>query len=822
MRFVEVILPLPVPGTFTYKLPEDKTPPPNLVGCRVIVQFGKRKIYTGIICKEHDQAPNGPYRPKEVLDLVDDQPVATLAQLHFFQWISSYYMCTLGEVINAALPAALKMSSESYIAVNPETDLDEIDLSEKEHTILNHLQSGNLKLNDVADLLDLKSAYPYIKSLREQEVIQVFEQVKDKYSPKTETRIRLAPEYLKEETLDELLVTLEKKKKQIDVLVAYLGEVPVLDQPGTNSVGITRKKLLDLNVSDSSVRTLVKNGVLVQWEEIVSRFPEIPEGLSEPSPLSPAQQSAKDSILAQFQQKDTVLLKGITGSGKTELYMSMIYDVLANDGQVLYLLPEIALTTQIIKRLSKVFGDRFGVYHSRYSDNERVEVWQKVLDGTYQFVIGARSAIFLPFSDLSLIIVDEEHESSFKQYEPAPRYHARDAAIYLATLYHAKTLLGTATPALETFHNALEGKYGYVRLDERYGQINLPKVVFANLTRERKQRKLKGNFTSQLLEAIQARLEKKEQVILFQNRRGYAPYLTCHNCGYIPKCPHCDVSLTYHMHQEFLICHYCGYKTGMLSECVQCQSQELRTVSFGTEKIEEELEILLPEARIRRMDLDTTRSKYSYQRIIDDFEAGEIDILVGTQMVSKGLDFDKVTLVGVFDADRMIHFPDFRSHERAYQLIHQVSGRAGRRAISGEVVIQTNDPDQPMLGFVRHHNYEAFYQSEILERENFHYPPFYRLITITLKDAEKATCAQAAQFMAMELRRSLGDMRVIGPVEPIIGRIRNQYLFDITVKIEKQGINLRTLKEFLLNSRNLLQSQRLYKGVRVIFDVDPI
>jgi len=820
LRYLEIILPLPLPGTFTYKASPVLYPNP-VIGARVIVQFGKRKVYTGII-HSYSEHPPADYTPKEIMDLVDDEPIVTPTQLQFFEWMSAYYMCSLGEVINAALPAGLKVSSESILSINPEINLEELELTEKEEAIINHLISGDIKMSDVNKILDIKSPYGYVKKLKSKNAIQVFEQVKDKYSPKKETWIRLNSHFLEDGLLDELSNELESKPKQLDVLVNYLQLVPVFDSPSLNEAGTSKKSLTDKEVSVSSLKTLIKKGVFEEYEKIVSRLDGIDSDSEYSLNLSADQKEARSAILKFFQSKNTVLLKGITGSGKTEIYISLIQDILENGGQVLYLLPEIALTTQIIKRLKKAFGDQFGVFHSKYSDNERVEVWQKVQRGEYNFVVGVRSAIFLPFSELSLIIIDEEHETSFKQYEPAPRYHARDAAIYLATMYHAKTLLGTATPSLETYQNALEGKYGLVKLEQRYNDVSLPKVEFANLVKERKQKKVKGNFSSTLLEGIKATLEKQKQVILFQNRRGYAPYITCHNCGYIPKCPHCDVSLTFHSHQNLLICHYCGYRSEMITTCVQCDSNELKTMSFGTEKIEEELQILIPEARISRMDLDTTRSKYSYQRIIDEFERGDIDILVGTQMVSKGLDFDHVELVGVFDADRMIHFPDFRSHERAYHLIHQVSGRAGRRNEQGLVIVQTNDPEQPILSHIKRQDYDGFYRTEILERESFHYPPFYRIINVTIKDFDKKLAGDAAQFYAREIRRQLGNMRVIGPVEPIIGRIRNQYLYNITVKFEKHGLKVPALKEFLLNSRNMLTSQQLYRGVKVIFDVDPI
>ncbi|MFY0599037.1 MAG: primosomal protein N' [Cyclobacteriaceae bacterium] len=819
MKFAEVILPLPLKGTFTYRLPANSSLHPAQ-GCRIIVQFGKRKIYTGIVHHLHDHAP-AEYQPKEILDIVDSSPVFTPIQIELFQWMSDYYMSTLGEVVNAALPSGLKITSESYIALNPDMDFEELELSEKEQLIINNLKSSDMTLDELAGLLETKSAHRHVKTLSSKNAIHLFEKVKDKYQPKTESRIKLHSNFVSELQIQSLFELLEKKPKQTDVLLAYLKATNVLDSISNNEIGISKKELAEQS-SSSSISTLVKNKVLVEWKQKISRIPYDPNADKSIPVLSEDQERAKTEILEQFEHKSTVLLKGITGSGKTEVYISLIEDVINEGGNTLYLLPEIALTTQIIKRLKRAFGDTFGVYHSRYSENERVEVWQKVLSGDYKFVVGVRSAIFLPFSDLSLIVIDEEHESSYKQHDPAPRYHARDTAIYLASMFHAKTLLGSATPSIESFKNARDGKYGLVTMDRRFGEVKLPDIEFADLRQERKRKTLKGNFSSLLLNEIKQTLSEDKQVILFQNRRGYAPYIECNQCGYNAKCPNCDVSLTYHIYQNVLKCHYCGFKKSMITECPQCQSHELQTMSFGTEKLEEELEILLPEARIQRMDLDATRSKYSYQRIIDEFEAGDIDILVGTQMVSKGLDFDKVTLVGVFAADRMINFPDFRSHERAFQLIHQVSGRAGRRQHKGKVIIQTSDPNQSTLQLVKRNDYLSFYQGEILEREKFHYPPFYRMISIILKDHEKQKAVDASHFLQRELVKQLGTLRVIGPVEPLIGKIRNQYLMEITVKIEKQSSNLSALKEFLLTSRNILLSQRSYKSVKVQFDVDPI
>ncbi len=778
-------------------------------------------MYTGIISSIHNDPPEN-YKPKEIIDLVDDEPIITAIQLQFFYWLQSYYMCSIGEVINAALPAGLKISSESILSLNPETNLDELDLTEKEQSIINHLLSGDIKMSEVNDILDIKSPYSYVKNLKAKKAIQVFELVKDKYSPKTETWIQLSELFLEESELDKLSESLQSKQKQLEVLVAYLSKVPIYESRALNEIGISKKELLNADISASSLQTLLKKGTFIEWKKTISRIGNFDFSKTRDVNLSEAQNHARSSILTNFEKFDTVLLHGVTGSGKTEIFVSLIKDILESGGQVLYLLPEIALTTQIIKRLAVVFGEQFAVFHSKYSENERVEVWQKVQSGECNFIVGVRSSIFLPFNDLSLVIVDEEHEGSFKQYEPSPRYHARDAAIYLSSLFGSKTLLATATPSLETYHNALNGKYGLVELSERYNNAPTPKVEFADLLKERKQKKIKGNFTSVLLNAIQETVSSGKQVILFQNRRGYAPYLTCHNCGYIPKCPNCDVSLTYHSFQHLLVCHYCGHKSESPDKCFQCNSEEIRNVGFGTEKLEEELQLLIPEISIRRMDLDTTRSKYGYQKIIDEFESGTIDVLIGTQMVSKGLDFGSVNLVGVFDADRMIHFPDFRSHERAYQLMHQVSGRAGRRIDEGKVIIQTSDPDQAILQHVRSQNYQAFYQTEIAEREVFKYPPFYRMIKITIKDFDKQIAGDAAKFYAREITNSLGQQRVIGPVEPIIGKIRNQYLFDITIKFEKQGLKIPTLKDFLVTSRNILLTHRLYKSVRLVFDVDPV
>ncbi|WP_420319268.1 replication restart helicase PriA [Ekhidna sp.] len=818
--YCEIILPLPLSGTFTYFIsPADRNH--IFPGSRVVVSFGKKKIYTGIVLQIHNHTPEE-YRPKEVLEILDEQPIVNDQQLKFFQWMSRYYMCSLGEVINAALPAALKLSSESFVGINPEIDVNSEDLEDREWQLLKALKTNDLTMKDVSEVLGLKQPQKVLKKLSEGGLIDLFEKVKDKYQPKKVKRLRISEVYLDDGMLEGLINELESKPKQQDVLLAYLREIPVLDSPESNVRGITKSSLITQNISASSVKTLIKNNVLIEWEEIVSRLPSDTSKIQGKVSLSQVQESTKRAIIQSFETHNAVLLHGVTGSGKTEIFIELIKEQLETDKQVLYLLPEIALTTQIIARLHKIFGDSFGVYHSRYSDNERVEVWKKVLNNEFRFVVGVRSAVFLPFSNLGLIIVDEEHEPSYKQFEPAPRYHARDAAIYLSTVHHANTLLGTATPALETYQNALDDKYGLVELTSRYGEAYHPKMEFANVNRERKQRKLKGNFTSTLLEAIQESLDKKEQVILFQNRRGYASYITCDNCSTIPKCPNCSVSLTYHQYNNKLVCHYCGYNQSMYSDCLSCGSKELRNVGFGTEELEEEIKLMFPQAIVQRMDLDTTRSKYGYQRIIEEFEDGDIDILVGTQMVSKGLDFDRVNLVGIFDTDRMIHFPDFRSHERAYNLITQVSGRAGRKSKDGKVIVQTNDPDQELLQRVRNGDYLSFFQWEINERERFYYPPFTRIIQTTFKHREKVVSFQAASYFAKEVRNHLGNQRMIGPVEPIIGKIRNMYLHEVTLKIEKQGINLPAVKEYLRSVEMMMKQMPAFKSVGVVFDVDPV
>jgi primosomal protein N' (replication factor Y) len=819
--FAELLLPVPIPKLFTYRVPFALNAQ-VAVGQRAIVQFGDRKILTGLVSAIHDKPPKD-YEAKYILELLDDFPSVNEMQFKLFQWMAAYYACTLGEVINAALPAGLKLSSESMVQLNPAFDLEESDhaFSEKEIMLLKSLQHEAMSYSDITKFLKVKYIHTILKSLAGKEAIILFEEVKEKYKPKTEKRIRLAAPYTSNKTLEELFVTLESKPKQEEVLLKYLQHVPLLSDADANKKGLSKKNLTDQDISESSVQTLIKNKILEEFEVIVPRFgfddtTDVPVIL-----LSEEQERAQAEIFKSFDKHSVTLLHGITGSGKTEIYIHLIKKALDSGGQVLYLLPEIALTTQIVQRLKKIFGASMGVYHSKFSDNERVEVWNGVLGGKLKFVVGVRSSIFLPFDNLSLIIADEEHDPSYKQHEPAPRYHARDVAIMMAQFHHAKVLLGSATPSVESYYQAQQQKYGLVNLSKRFGEATLPQIILADLRTERQRKTLKGEFSSLLLKNISEALDKKEQVIIFQNRRGYSPMITCEDCGWVPKCVNCAVSLTYHQFKNSLVCHYCGYRQSVPPDCPTCSSKRIQTVGYGTEKLEEELNLQFPEAIVQRMDLDTTRSKTGYETIIEQFEKGETNILVGTQMVTKGLDFDDVSLVGVFNADRMMHFPDFRSHERAYQLITQVSGRAGRREKQGKVVIQTSSPDHPVLLFILKNNYEKFYETEIRDRHQHDYPPFTRLIEITVRHTDKKVCSNAAKQFAETLREKLPGIRILGPGEPMISRIRNQFLMTVLVKIPRGRADLQQMKTTIQETMNIILQEKQLKNVRFIADVDP-
>jgi len=819
--FAELLLPVPVPKLFTYRVPFDLNDKIQ-TGIRAIVPFGTRKILTGIVISIHESPPKE-YEAKYILELLDEEPIVNNLQLKLFNWIADYYLCSAGEVMNAALPAGLKLSSESMVQLHPAFDEETtlFEFSQKEEILLKHLKHEPLPYSEISKLLNLKNLYSILKSLVSKEAVILYEEVKEKFKPKTEKRIRLTAEFTSNEALEKVFETLAKKPKQEEIILKYLQEVHILQNPKSNVTGIGKRVLLGDELSESSLQTLVKNKIFEEFEIIVSRFEEEVQNLSEVK-LSEAQLHAQAEIIKSFETHAAVLLHGITGSGKTEIYIDLIRQALQGGSQVLYLLPEIALTTQIVQRLKKIFGSAMGVYHSRFSDNERVEVWNGVLSGKFKFVVGVRSAIFLPFDNLGLIIVDEEHDTSYKQQEPAPRYHARDVALVIGHMHHAKVLMGSATPSVESYYQAHHEKYGYVQLTKRYGDAQLPEVVLADLNQERKSKTVKGDFSGTLLRSISDTLAQKEQVIIFQNRRGYSPMVNCQDCSWVPKCVNCAVSLTYHQYRNALICHYCGYREELPQQCPTCSSKRLLTVGYGTEKLEEELKLHYPDAVVQRMDYDTTRVKSGYDTIIEQFESGATDILVGTQMVTKGLDFDKVSLVGVFNADRMMHFPDFRSYERAFQLITQVSGRAGRREKPGKVVIQTSHTDHPVLNFILNHTQEEFYNTEITDRREHAYPPFSRLIEIMVKHIDKKVSRDAAYKLTEVLKATLTEVKVLGPGEPMVSKIRNHFLMTILIKIPRDSGQLHDIKQRIQQAINLTLTQKEFRTVRIVADVDPL
>lgn len=820
--FVDVILPLPLPKPYTYFVPEtlQETVFP---GSRLLVQFGKKRILTAVAWHIHNTPPEI-YSAKAIIDVLDEEPLITEKQIQLYEWISDYYLCSLGEVLNVALPSGLKLTSESRIELNPAFDrkaTQEV-FSEKELTLLETIsRHENIALKEVSKLSDIPNPLPVIKKLLEKETIFLFEEIKEKFRPKKIRKLRLKAEFQSKEKIKFLLdEKLKGKQKQTDILLKYLALAPLHDRE-LQEKGILKKYLLEMAGGASSLRMMIQHGIFEEFQEIIPRFRDEKESLQKEILLSPAQTLAKEQILNAFFEKEIVLLHGVTGSGKTEVYIELIKNALSGGSQVLYLLPEIALTTQIVERLKKVFGNKLGVYHSKFSDNERVEIYKGLWTGKYQVIVGVRSSVLLPFDNLGLIIVDEEHESSYKQQEPAPRYHARDTAFILARIHHAKTLLGSATPSVETYYHTQTGKWERVELTERYGDAKLPDILLADIRRERKMKTMHNEFSSLLLQEMRNTLEKKEQIILFQNRRGYAPFLSCEDCGFVFSCKHCDVSLTYHLSSGELRCHYCGDSRNIDSSCPACGSTKLKISGFGTEKIEEDLNFLLPQTTVTRMDLDTTRKKNSYTEILAAFQEGKTEILVGTQMVSKGLDFKNVTLVGIFDADRIIHFPDFRAKERAYQMLVQVSGRAGRTEKAGKVIIQTQNPDQDIFRLVRTNDFVKLYEKELPERNRFHYPPFTRLTKLTLKHKDPEKVQKMALKLKSTLESKLGRSRVLGPEVPLVNKIRNQYLLGIYIKFEREKINLTKAKDIILSSiRKTLKTFDAHAEISI--DVDPI
>ncbi|BDC98905.1 replication restart helicase PriA [Persicobacter psychrovividus] len=820
-HYADVILPVAVPKLFTYEIP------PNMVGFlsvgfRVIVPFGS-KITTGIINKLHQNPPK--YNTKFIDNILDNEPIVSPVQIQFMRWMASYYLCTIGEVLKAVLPSGMKISSESRVQLHPDFDLEttEEPLNEREQLLLAHLsQHPHVDMKEVPKIIGVKQYAPHIKSLIEKQAIIIFEHVKEKYNPKKEKRVRLKAHWAEETALNQLFGLLEKKQKGLECVMRYLQSVNIFDHPELNNVGLEKKALVAQNVSASSIKTLVKNQIMEEFEVQVSRLgrDQIPDRST--ITLTEAQEKAKAEIIEGMGSGKPVLFHGITGSGKTEIYIDLIQQALEAGTQVLLMLPEIALTTQIVDRLAHYFGEQMGIYHSKYSDQERVEVWNGVVNGQIQFVVGVRSSLLLPFDNLGLIIVDESHEISYKQHEPNPRYYAADAALILAHLHHCPIIMGSATPSFEQLFLAQEKKYHLVQLTERFGDAQLPKMQLVDISRERKKKTMVGDYSSVLINAIKETVGKGEQVIIFQNRRGYAPILICEDCGTSHQCPNCAVSLTLHQHRNELICHYCGHQDKVPMDCFACGSVKLSTQGFGTQKLEEDLQNIFPDYSIQRMDLDTTRNKNSYQVIIDDFEQQKIDILIGTQIVTKGLDFGGVTLVGVVDADRMLRFPDFRANERAYQMITQVGGRAGRRASQqGRVIIQTRQTDQDVLQKVIQQDFKGLFKQELAERLEFQYPPFRRLIKITIKNPDEQVCQQAALYLNAVLEEWIGKQRVLGAQTPYISKIRNLFLREITIKIEREGVDLKRVKSLIQQAVIETYAQKAFAKTHIISDVDP-
>ena len=820
--FADILLPLPLPATFTYRVPFELNEQMK-TGARVVVPFGKNKLYAGLVMAIHTNVPAF-LNVKYIVDIIDKEPIVTEKQLALWTWIAPYYLCHKGEVMAAAMPSGLKLAGETLIMLHPNFEGDISTLTERELKITEALTyRQHVTVAEMQKIAGIQKIFPVIKSLVEKNVILTTEEIKNPYRSKKETYIFLHDDYLNDEpALFELLDRLSASKrteKQSQVLLAFL--MLKKDENRVKKTELLKKS----ECSPSSLQTLINNNVFIQKEIQSSRLPEVSSLKKiDDIVLSEAQQKSFMQIKELFMQFSVVLLHGITGSGKTEIYMKMIDEVLAQGKQVLYLLPEIALTSQIVSRLQKYFGNKVGVYHSRFNEFERVEIWNRVLqhgaenEQKYSLILGARSALLLPYQNLGLIIVDEEHDASYKQQDPAPRYHARDAAVVLGKMHHAPVLLGTATPSLESYYNVKQAKYGLVELFERYAESQLPEIWIENVPEARRQKKMEGHLSHFLIDNMAAALERKEQIILFQNRRGYAVRLYCNTCQTMPTCIHCDVTLTYHKKSNLLKCHYCGYAIAAPVQCPRCQSSDIELKGFGTEKIEETLAQIFPDAKVARMDLDTTRSKTAYQKIISDFEKQRTDILVGTQMVTKGLDFDRVSVVGILEADNMLTFPDFRAFERAFQVMSQVSGRAGRKELPGKVIIQTYQPWHPALKYVLGNNFQAMYENQIEERKKYRYPPVYRLIKITVKHNNVELVNQAATELATELQKRF-PKQVLGPEFPLIARLQSQYLKEIWLKFAKNS-SLEKKKETLKNIITHFQTHSKYKQVRVVVNID--
>lgn len=823
LHFIDVILPLALPQQYTYSVPAPLVQGLQ-VGMRVVVPLGKSKLYSALVYKIHQQAPQG-YETKDVIQVIDDEPIVLPLQIKLWEWIASYYLCSLGEVMKAALPSALKLESETYI---DRVDCEGFDLTESEQQVMFMLDGAKkFTIQDIVSKSGVRNPMSVVKSLIGKNVIVASERLGEEYKPKVEAYLTLAPPYRNQDVLNELLGGLKRAPAQERVL---LGLLSFAENPASMvEVKVAKRLLLQrVDASPTVVATLIQKGILVQEMVEVSRIETADTDLGrQPATLNEHQQVALEQIRENFGRRKVVLLHGVTSSGKTEIYIHLVQEAISEGKQVLYLLPEIALTAQIVNRLRNVFGNRVGVYHSKYGDAQRAEVYNGVLsddDGSnlarYDIILGVRSSVFLPFRNLGLVIVDEEHENTYKQYNPSPRYNARDVAVVLASLHGAHVLMGTATPSVESYYNAQAGKYALVQLSERHRGMELPQVRVVDLKKARRDRKMRSHFSQEIITHIEATLARNEQVILFQNRRGFAPFVECNECGWVPRCEHCDVTLTFHKYSNQLVCHYCGYSYQQPQQCLACGSPSLMLKGFGTEKVEDDLAIFFPNARVARLDLDSTRSRAAYEQFIDKFERGEVDILIGTQMVSKGLDFDRVSLVGILNADNMLNFPDFRAFERSYQLMSQVSGRAGRKGKRGLVILQTAQPDHHIVQQVVAQDYPAMYAGQIAERGNFMYPPFCRLVNISLKHRDKDVLQGIAEAMANGLRQSLGD-GVLGPEAPLVARVQNLYILDILVKINREQ-PLVQVKDLIARYAVALKQGKNLHSLQIAIDVDPM
>ncbi len=809
--WVEVILPLAIPKTYTYSVPE-KLIKKIQVGCRAEVVFGKNKKYAGIIKAISEEKPA--YETKEILNVIDDEPVIYPKQLQLWKWISEYYMCSEGEVMAAALPTHLKLSSEAILIYNEEYGEDFTDLDDEEYLLAEALLiKKELKITEVQQIANIVHVYPLIKRLIEKKVCFIWESLSDKYKEKKENFVLLNPDYLQDEKMNQLMDELGRAPKQLELLLGFLhfskteGEV---SQP---------QLLKKSGATAAQLKGLTDKKILFIQKRSIDRIQSLPKKMEVNFELNPSQKKALSEIEIAFEKKEVCLVHGVTSSGKTQLYIKQIEKMVGEGKQVLYLLPEITLTAQIIRRLQLYFGGNIAIYHSKFNNNERIEIWNKIKTGELKIILGARSALFLPFKDLGLIVIDEEHDSSFKQQDPAPRYNARDAAIFYASLSHAKVLMGSATPSLESYYNAQKNKYALVTLTERYGGTELPEIRIIDTKTVAASKKGKVMISPQLKAEIENALKNDKQVILFQNRRGYSPFLICSTCGFIPQCQNCSVTLTLHKYSNKLHCHYCGNTYPKLTTCPACGSVNWKEKNFGTEKVEEELTEEFPDNRIARMDVDAVKGKNAHDTLIKLFEQHRIDILAGTQMVVKGLDFEKVSLVGILDADGLLGFADFRVNERGFQLMEQVSGRAGRKLERGLVLIQASKINHPVLLFVQQHDYGKFYEYEMAMRKQFFYPPFSRLIRITLKHTLKEVVFDAADVLGESLKKDFDNL--IGPAAPVINRVRNMFLMEILIKLSQDAARLKIQKKVIANHIDLLKAEKRFRSVVTIADVDP-